>query len=294
MTRVVLLGDAGLAHDGDSVLAAARQCAMEASSKAVVLLGDNVYGNGKGEPAAWLHLGPYGGLPKPMAKGGVLGVAQLERQLNAFTGLPLYVVPGNHDWYRGKSGVLDETRIVTEHGATWLPGPLCSNTISPEVIAAKVQLVGLDSMGAHAGRCHPLRGMSPSYPVSVPMDRKTAWLIVAMHHPIRTIGKHHKSGDRSAKLLQDSGYRTIVVSGHDHLLADLNSPTSDVFRQIVSGAGSVEKDENNSRVHDTQVGDHWSLDAGFVLLDQAESGIVVHLVTIPSIGPVDSYPHGSP
>lgn len=291
VTRLVLLGDAGQASGDDPVLATAAACAE--SADAVVLLGDNVYG--KHRPSALRMLqggGPYGGLGRK----DPLGHAQLLAQLGAFDGDRLYVVPGNHDWYRGRAGVKRERALVMQQGAHWLPayGDRADDPCRAGVGVAEVgdvRLVGLDSMAAlrcgHGDRERLAQGLA--YAVG-----RHGPVVVAAHHPARTIGKHAGRGV-SGQDVDGPRYRrhwtdgvlaaaradedVVLAAGHDHLLAVLEAPDGFAL-QIVSGAGSAEQENANRRNEGAVDGDRWSFSCGFVVLDHGPEGWSAEIVEV--------------
>ena len=127
-SRLVLLGDAGYgAHDKkglrfdqpDPVLTTAARVAADgpAYGTGVVFLGDNVYARQPRIPRA------YGGVPPcnfddcwaQVVEGRIprLEYAQLLDQLAvAKSGVPVWLILGNHDWYRGTAGVRAQRELT--------------------------------------------------------------------------------------------------------------------------------------------------------------------------------------
>jgi hypothetical protein len=281
--RLVLVGDAGEADDDDPVLAAAGACARHLGATATVLLGDNVYGDHDPFTLRVLRGDLYGGL----RRNDLLGRGQLDAQLHALGGPdhpPLLVVPGNHDWYAGPRGVVRQRDRVEAAGAEWF-APFdaddpCDVDVGVRRLGA-VTVLGVDSMALF--RCGP-RARAVVADALRREARTDGWLVVAAHHPVATIGEHAGRNLLTGQDVDGARYRrawtsvfvglteaqrehTVLVAGHDHLLALL--PDREGFAlQVVSGAGSRHHEPARRRAP-------WepsSPGPGFVLLDLGEEG----------------------
>jgi hypothetical protein len=297
--RLVLVGDAGRAEAGDAVLAAAAGCAVDAEH--VLVLGDNVYAEPMGfRPWRILKGNLYGGLRRDHA----VGRGQLDAQLGAFDAVPeLLVLPGNHDWYAGRAGLTRERDYVTrspedggEAHATWF-APFVGDDPCDVLVGVRthpgVTVLGVDSMAQL--RC----GARARDLVRDRVHEATSaggWLVLAAHHPVATVGKHtghnlsgqdvdgsryrHRWTSVLVGLSEDELRRTIVVSGHDHLLALLPG-REHVAMQIVSGTGSesahVDAAADLKGVTDA---DRVRTHRGFVVLDLVGATATATLVDV--------------
>ncbi|MEZ4241629.1 MAG: metallophosphoesterase [Myxococcota bacterium] len=288
-SRVVLLGDSGLGDTWpggvpspcgrDPVLALAGTCAAAVPERAVVVLGDASYGKRTVGAAVGAILGgrsAYGGLPR--CPGGceqvaATGVGRLEQRqwldeldIARDAGVPVWIVPGNHDWARGQAGLRRADALTRAYAAVHdvdtrlLPAGELSCRADPRVDAedvGEITVVAVDT--AWALRCpaaHPALGEAVWARVAAAQARGQR-VIVASHHPAVSHGTHGTSR-RYRQDLRSRAYerfvadvfgpeapavddaRVLLAAGHDHHL-EIAAPTPGVHGvvQVVSGAGTL-------------------------------------------------------
>jgi hypothetical protein len=295
-SRVVLLGDAGLGDTWsggvpspcgrDPVLALAGACAAEAGG-VVVVLGDASYGRrtiGAQVAASISGRTTYGGIPPcrgdgcieqivATGEGAALEHRQLLAQLDVSreAGVPVWVVPGNHDWARGPGGVyraramIEAYAVHHEVDTRMLPDGAGHTrflhcVLEPNVAAVRVggqSVVAFDS--ARAFRCpeaQPALGAALWRAVAGEIAAGQR-VLVADHHPATSHGQHHAVGrvpqDRRHPAYERfvrqvlappaalDDLRVVLASGHEHHLevVDVEDPAVGGVLQIVSGAGTL-------------------------------------------------------
>ena len=191
-TALYLIGDGGeAAPGGDPVLVAlARELARRPERSVVVFLGDNVYPLGVPDSADPTY---------PEAKRRLM--AQVETVRDA--GARGFLVPGNHDWRRGREGGLDAVRradhLVDSAGAGrvfQVPNGGCPG---PETVdlGTRLRLILLDTQWWLQSEARP-EGSACSPEGAVALDAIRAALadagdrtvVVAGHHPMVSGGEH--------------------------------------------------------------------------------------------------------
>lgn len=191
-TSLFLLGDGGSpAAGGDPVLLAlGRELRKHPARSVVLFLGDNVYPVGIPEESdptyaeARRHL-----------------VAQVETVREA--GARGYVIPGNHDWRRGREGGLDAVRradlIADSTGAglvVQLPDRGCPGPVVVDV-GTRLRLVLLDTQWwlqsnarPEGAECRPDAGVALDSIRAALAGGAGRTVVVAGHHPLVSGGEH--------------------------------------------------------------------------------------------------------
>ncbi len=192
---IFLIGDAGNpAPGGEPVIEAlARQVARAPGSAAVVFLGDNIYPRGLPDSASPAR-------------------AEAERRMNGQVdpmrplGVPVFFVPGNHDWAGQGSGGWDairrEARYITQRGGAamrLLPADGCPGPVVVD-FGARARFVFLDTQWWLHGGPKP-RGAGSGCPAGTEdgvVDSLRSTLaaaggrevLVLGHHPLASGGPH--------------------------------------------------------------------------------------------------------
>ena len=131
--------------------------------------------------------------------------------LFASIGLPVYIVPGNHD---GPAGYY-QYRDGSEQFAAW---DICNRTVE----LPDVRLIGLDTCieGEPTGRIDPKAFELIEQEVA---QRDAAPLVIVMHHPPVPPGLHDfdvvaqlDGCDKLLEIIQRAGTSQIILSGHVH------------------------------------------------------------------------------
>lgn len=283
--RLLLLGDAGYGRfdlrgkrlDGpDPVLEVARLRAAGSSvPTGVLFLGDNVYGRRPRLPRNYGALQP-GGDWEAIAggTGGDLEAEQLLDQLSvARAGVPTWFLLGNHDWSRGVAGVRAQAALIGAFAAHHqlevellpeverpLTGPAdLAGAVSVRRLGQAIGVVAIDTeAGMRApDACLGLR--ERLWDAVAALD--TALVVVAGHHPVRSLGPHGRRRRSTVFTRQDiparryrsyidrilhppHGHRAkgivVYASGHEHQLQILDpGPWTGFDQLLISGAGSL-------------------------------------------------------
>lgn len=290
-SRLVLLGDAGYgAHDRrgvafagpDPVLTAARQAAAAGPERStgVVFLGDNVYARKPRVPRA------YGGVPPCNVDGCWTDVVEgrvrrleydqlLDQLAVAEAGTPVWLILGNHDWYHGTAGVRSQRELTeayaSHHGLDVSVLPRLSKpresfcdgaaAISVRRVGPELTLIALDTQaGIQCAERHALARETLWKAVAAATSKV---VVVAGHHPVRSLGPHGYKKRTTRITGQDIPARrysryihevlhppegfergnklVLYASGHDHILEVLEpigfESAFDLL--LVSGAGSL-------------------------------------------------------
>jgi len=191
--RIYLIGDAGKADDFNeeynSVVTAVQKRMKGETNHSVVFLGDNIYPEG---------------LPKKEDKERLVSEQSLNAQLNPLENFKdnVYFVPGNHDWRAGLEGVKRQAKYVKEYlnsKDAYIPKNGCSG---PEVvdISENVVLLAIDSEWWLQNwdkqpkinedcPAHNRQEFINRYIKALKKNRDKT-VIVVMHHPLYTNGKH--------------------------------------------------------------------------------------------------------
>ncbi len=211
IVRFVALGDVGT---GDSnQLAIARQMTeyyTERPFDAVLMLGDNIYGDG--DPAK---------LPERFER----PYAELLRR-----GVRFYAVLGNHDVSKGRAAQMS-------YGPYNMGGRAYYSFVKGDNL---VEFFALDSTAMDEAQLRWLEGALAA--------SKARWKIAYFHHPIYSSGKKHGSSSKLRALLEPLFVRygvAAVFSGHDHIY-ERTKPQQGV-QYFVSGAGGQLRRGNINR-----------------------------------------------
>jgi len=191
--RVVLIGDAGKLSDGKiPAVEKYRQLFTPDDRTTFIFLGDNIYPSGMPSPESALYAVSRDILDQQIA------AARNSRAR-------VFFVPGNHDWAQGRSQGLERVRnqqryidSLSDPLIQLLPGDGCPG---PKVIPAgdKLLLVFMDSQwwlqrGEKPGLESDCDFKSGEEAVLALRDIVNAnpdkLIILAMHHPFHTYGKH--------------------------------------------------------------------------------------------------------
>lgn len=183
-TRVLLLGDGGLAEPGSAVLSAlASRSRLPAATTLVVFLGDNVYPEG---------------LPPLGHPGRAKAERHLQAQLSPFadSSAELLFLPGNHDWEMGG----EQGARAVQRMADWVNAAQVGGSVrfAPAVGSGGVEcfdraglrLVALDTQwwlqpGNEPSRADFGRRVRECLEQA---DAQTS--LVFGHHPMHTVGQH--------------------------------------------------------------------------------------------------------
>jgi hypothetical protein len=268
-----LIGDAGnstLTKDSPG-LVYLREKIKGASKKSTLLfLGDNVY---------------EAGIPKKKSKKYPLAKRRIKAQTKVaekFKGKTIFI-PGNHDWYNGLEGLQREEELVKKSLGknSFFPEsgcPLAQVDISKNIVLIIIDthwyLTNWDNHPTINDNCE-IKTRTKFFDEFEGMIKKARGktTIVAMHHPMFTVGSHggkysfashlsplpilgsiknliRKTSGLSNTDIHNKKYnelkkrivtlsqendKTIFVSGHDH---NLQYIVRDNLPQIVSGSGS--------------------------------------------------------
>ena len=191
--RIYLIGDAGKADDSNneynSVVTAVQQKMQNENNHSVIFLGDNIYPEG---------------LPKKEDEERIIAEQSLNAQLKPLEAFKddVYFVPGNHDWRAGLAGVKRQAKYVKkflDHKNAYLPKNGCSG---PEVVdlSDNTVLIAIDSEWWLQNwnnepkinedcATHNRQEFINLY-ISALKKNRNKTVIVAMHHPLFTNGKH--------------------------------------------------------------------------------------------------------
>jgi hypothetical protein len=273
--RTYLIGDAGNAAKGETLPVIShleKRLLTAPKNSTVIFLGDNIY--------------PVG-MPKKKAEERELAEHKILLQTNAVKDYPgkVLFIPGNHDWYKyGLDGLRRQKKFVEDELGSkkiWQPEVGCGG---PEVIEVNDNLVyividsqwWLTNWKGHPGINQGCEATNRTEFMRLFKDavkgNKEKNIVVVMHHPMETYGRHGGRFTAKDLLLPIPGIsfllpflRTNVgslqdnvnasfqelhkgllaevrlngnatfVSGHEHNLQYIEK---DNQRYIVSGAGS--------------------------------------------------------
>jgi hypothetical protein len=215
--RVLLIGDTGEPDSVAPVATAAKAaCDRLGGCDLGLLLGDNVYEHGAASDAdferAW---------KTPMAAW-------------AGTTTRFWVVPGNHDWRAGPSGVSRQVAWASRPDASgW--SMKAGNYVVPDT-PTWLNLYAVDTMPV-------LRRKADLRPLLAEAERRDGWEVVLGHHFAWSSGQHGtwlwrfleghapEKIDAAYQPFADAGAR-LWLAGHDH---DQEIVTRDGVWQIVQG-----------------------------------------------------------
>ncbi|MEX2567683.1 MAG: BamA/TamA family outer membrane protein [Cyclobacteriaceae bacterium] len=195
--RIVLVGDAGELTEGRHLVMEAIKKWMtkdsEDSPTDFLFLGDNIYPRG---------------MPKVSEKSYQESVRILGKQTEAAVDLNgnLYMIPGNHDWEQGRPDGLQAILRQQTHvdslnlpNIYWLPRDGCPGPVEVQ-INEEIVLVVIDSQWwlhpfEKPGEFSDCEFKSKDEILASLKDaiegNKDKWVLLALHHPVRTFGEHN-------------------------------------------------------------------------------------------------------
>jgi hypothetical protein len=195
--RVYLIGDAGEMEDGHHPVIedVRKKLQLDTTTKAHILfLGDNIYPRGMPDRSA-----------KKRSEAELILKTQLD--LHLFLNGNIWMVPGNHDWVKGKSegwnAVLRAEEYISanypEGLITWIPSGGCPG---PNLIEldSETLLVTLDSQWWLHLKDKPEESSDCEYKSEEEIlaalgyifeENTDKIILVAMHHPLRAYGPHN-------------------------------------------------------------------------------------------------------
>lgn len=193
-TRLILIGDAGLASSKDALWPIVqKEVSRNPEITKVVFLGDNVYESG---------------LPHPSENNPDYEkyATILRTQVLAAKGArAIYFVPGNHDWANrnetGKKRVLAQSDLLSKTGATLLPKGGCPD-LYWEAIDKRTSMLFLDSQAITdllADKNKDYQNCQNKtkeqleknfHETLLPLKNKGHRLLIMAHHPLKSISSH--------------------------------------------------------------------------------------------------------
>jgi hypothetical protein len=211
--RILVFGDSGTGksdqHEVGRHMAA--ECARRGGCDLALMLGDNLYGDGRLADDAEFD-------------------ARFERPYEPLGTLEFWAVPGNHDW--SSSERIAAEIAYTQRSPRWrMPARDFTVPLLPDWI----RIHGVDTNTLARGR-----ELDQVERAAAALCGRDGWKLLFGHHPVYTSGWH---GDArgvyekaAARLLEPLIERCGVqfyLSGHDHDQEHLSAPG---FEQIVQGA----------------------------------------------------------
>jgi len=195
--RIYLIGDAGEMEDGHHPVVQDVRKKLQSDSLIpthIIYLGDNIYPSGM-----------------PTSKDSDRAEAELilktQLDLTQLISGKIWMVPGNHDWERGKSDGLNSVNRAeeyvqehyTEDKVMWLPSGGCPG---PNVIPLDPEtlLITLDSQWWLQQKGKPGADSDCDYKSEEEVlaalgylleENQNKTILVAMHHPLRSYGPHN-------------------------------------------------------------------------------------------------------
>ncbi|HEX6747832.1 MAG TPA: hypothetical protein VF092_11115 [Longimicrobium sp.] len=244
--RIILIGDAGKAKDGDSVMVALHEVAAQHPSTTVLFLGDNAYPCGitrwtRTPPAICRMRVPPGTAESPAEYANRQARSRLMAQIHALGGTQAqgYFIPGNHDWYgdtiagrAGADAIRREGEIIRQardssYRVAMLPDNTCPGPESIDL--PRVRLIILDTQRLlrifeDARRRQPRLRPPPDCRFWTPAQigpelarlvrgarDEGREVVVASHHPPVTYGSHCPRFTRRAiNWLRGPGERAVT------------------------------------------------------------------------------------
>lgn len=196
-TRIYLIGDAGeMENESHPVIEDlnGRLKSEKASQTHLIYLGDNIY--------------PFG-MPDINDESRVESENILKKQLGIWPSLSgnIYMIPGNHDWEKGKSdgwnSVLRAQEYVEENfpngKVNWLPKDACPGPF-PVYLNDETVLIVLDSQWWLHNQEKPGEDSDCEFKTEEEIisiltylleENQDKIVLIAMHHPMRAFGPHN-------------------------------------------------------------------------------------------------------
>ena len=265
--RIILIGDAGKAKDGDSVMVALHEVAAQHPSTTVLFLGDNAYPCGI---TRWIRMPPPicrmrvppGSTESPAEYANGQARSRLMAQIHALGGTEArgYFIPGNHDWYGdtipgivGADAVRREAEIIRQardssYRVAMLPDNTCPGPESIDL--PRVRLIILDTQrllrifeDTRRRRPRPpdcrfwtAEEIGPELARLVRGARDDGReVVVASHHPPVTYGSHcPRFTRRAVNLLRGPGERAVTRDRFGPQ-QDVRTPAYDRMRLFLAG-----------------------------------------------------------
>lgn len=229
--RIVLVGDAGSLSDGDHLVMDAIKKWMithpEDVTTDILFLGDNIYPKG---------------MPKASDKSYEESVNILFKQTEVAARLNgnLYMIPGNHDWEHGRPGGLQAIMRQQAHldslnlpNIKWLPRDGCPGPVEIQ-INENIVLVAIDSQwwlhpfekpGEFSDCEFKTKDDILSALKDVIEENKDKWVLLALHHPVRTYGEHN-----GAFSIKDHIFPLLAVVNNFYLPLPVIGSTYPLYR----------------------------------------------------------------
>ncbi len=318
--RVILYGDAGHSSTDPwqaSLAKIAERASIDPGKTAVIALGDNIY---------------YRGYPEKedgeaeFDQGQLESISYLDAQLQIarVSGAPMFLVPGNHDWYASELEGQGQhiAAYAKEHQVNtslqpWRSGQL---PLPRSVQLPGVSLVFLDSEWMmHASEEHYDSAMT-ALDTEIERIRSVSpdqLILVSAHHPMETMGQHagylsnfsywffikiiysifdvdqdidHPTYMRFINSIDEifsKSRRIIYAAGHEHSLQVFGSPDGKAPEyKLVSGAGNTSKLSGVWHTANTRFA---LSQEGFMELQITASGVHISIYDIHNDAPVAAF-----
>ena len=192
--RIILIGDAGVALEGEPVLRTLGEWATLAPERTtVVFLGDNIYESG---------------MPDAAASDRAESERRLLAQIRAVSvsGAGALFVPGNHDWghggAEGLAAILRQQSFVDatfDDSTSFLPRNGCPGPVALDIAgsggAGATRLIAIDTQwwfedGIPPSCEHDSRDSAVTELARLAAGAAPAHVVIVAHHPLRTHGIH--------------------------------------------------------------------------------------------------------
>lgn len=230
--RLIVVGDAGKAtsSQGQSVLTAVQQRNKQTELPTTLLFaGDNIYPSG---------------LVDKKHKQREQALAQLQAQIDLAKalGFPAYFIPGNHDWYSGLSGLMEQKNIVETQLGKKAFLPRKYTPIEAIELTQDIALIAVDTEWfIQDWNLHP--DMNEESEIRTREDfleefrsllnkHQNKTVYVALHHPVLNNGSHAGNYSLNSHLQPKAGVYAPVIGSLIAYARKFSgaSPADDMFR----------------------------------------------------------------